>query len=570
MFRSFLLAKLDEYADKPLLNCAAPEPAPVSERETYLFADVKREAVSVAAWLTARGVQTGDKVAIIGYNTASWIVAFTAINLLGAVPVVVNAAVQPDSMLHCLKLTQPKVILADAISSATLSFATDKLKEGGVGPVFSWQKPDHLKKKKHIDVIDFKNMGTSKQAEEAVLKGTGFGLENLHPESDGVIFFTSGTTGYPKAVLSSQRAALHSIVSGTAGFMRMGLRAAGQMAPHVVDMIKELIFGPKDDPPVTLMAVPFFHVTGLSIVLKAFEDGIMMVTMRKWDVEEAVRLMTTYKINSMTGVPAILLAVMQSPNLPKDHQLLGTSYGGAPAPERMAADVKERWPDIHCFTAWGMTETNAAHTIFGGNDYIENPAGAGFALPVSEVRIVDIETKEPLPDGKKGLILARGMTLMKEYYNDANATAKSFDKDGWFDTGDAGYLKDGILYVADRIKDIIIRGGENISSEEVENAVFLDNRVGEAAAVAVPHDILGEEVAVAVSLRPGAPATTAEEIRKAAHGRLRSHARPVFVVVYDELLPRNHNGKIVKTEVKKTVQELYKKHKETEKAKAKL
>lgn len=126
-----------------------------------------------------------------------------------------------------------------------------------------------------------------------------------------------------------------------------------------------------------------------------------------------------------------------------------------------------------------------------------------------------------------------------------------------------------MLHLSDRIKDIVIRGGENISSEEVENAIFLDDRVGEAACVPVPHPVLGEEVAVAVSLKPGHSAT-AEEIRQLAHGRLRSHARPVFVVVYDELLPRNYNGKIIKTEVKKTVQELYKKHKESEKVKAKL
>lgn len=439
-FRSFFLTKLDEHADKPLLNVAAPEPAPVSERETYLFADIKVQAVSLAGWLVGRGVRTGDKVAVLGYNTASWITTFVAITLLGAVPVVVNAAVTPDSMLHCLRLTQPKVVLADAVSSATLSFRTEELAAGGVGPVFSWQDPAHLKKKKQINVVDFKNLGTPADAQRAVLEGKGFGLEALHPDADGVIFFTSGTTGYPKAVLSSQRAALHSIVSGTAAYMRMGLRAAGPMAPHAVELVKEMIFAPKEEPPVTLMAVPFFHVTGLSIVTKAFEDGIMMVTMRKWDVDEAVRLMTTYKINSMTGVPAILMAVMQSGKLPDDHVLLGTSYGGAPAPERMASDVKARWPDIHCFTAWGMTETNAAHTLFGGDDYIQNPSGAGFTLPVTEVKIVDIETREPLPTGKKGLILARGMTLMKEYYNDPKATAKSFDKDGWFDTGDAGWL----------------------------------------------------------------------------------------------------------------------------------
>lgn len=204
-----------------------------------------------------------------------------------------------------------------------------------------------------------------------------------------------------------------------------------------------------------------------------------------------------------------------------------------------------------------MTETNAVHTVFGGDDYIKYPKSAGAGLPVNEVRIVDPETRRPLPARSVGVIEARGMNIMKGYLNDTNATSKAINAEGWLDTGDVGWMDEqDLLYISDRAKDIIIRGGENISSEEVENAVFRDDRISECAAVPVPDDILGELVAVAVSLNPGAKATP-EDIIETVRPRVRAHARPVFVYVSDEPLPRNANGKLIKTEIKKTVQALF-------------
>jgi acyl-CoA synthetase (AMP-forming)/AMP-acid ligase II len=300
-----------------------------------------------------------------------------------------------------------------------------------------------------------------------------------------------------------------------AAVFRAGLRAGATM-----EMINQMTSVPPTQQPTVLMAVPFFHVTGcLSILIKVISDGGQLVTMRRWNVDEAVRLMVETKVNIIGGVPSILLAIMQNPNLPKDFVLDGASYGGAPPPGRMPSDVKARWPEIGLVTAWGMTETNAPHTANVGDDYVAKPKSCGPALPVAEIRIACPDTKRILGVGERGLIQTRGMNMMKGYLNDKAANEKAYDADGWFDTGDAGYLDDeGFLFIADRFKDIIIRGGENISSEEVENAIYLDDRVGEAAAVPVPDDLLGELVAVAVSLRPGAKAT-AEQIIAAAHSR---------------------------------------------------
>ncbi|BEI93520.1 uncharacterized protein CcaverHIS019_0511480 [Cutaneotrichosporon cavernicola] len=551
VFRPYLLGSLAKFSDQVLINAPAAEPAPVTERVDWTFGQVRQLSLALAAWMAARGVKQGSLVGVVGYNTAEWIITWVAIHALGAVPVMVNAATQADSMAHCLKLTKPELVLCDATTAVALSSLAGQLKEGGVGPLYSWQDTTHLGKCS-VERIDLAKLQVTAAQIKAVEEGKG--ITDLGPESDGVIFFTSGTTGYPKAVLSSQRAALHGVISSVYPLARLAMRQ-GAPASMVLDMVAN---PPQEDPNVILMAVPFFHVTGcLSILLKAIGDGNTMITMRRWDVPEACRLMVKYGVNVVSGVPVILLAVMQSGLLPKDFKLKFASYGGAPAPERMPGDIKKRWPEMISATAWGMTETNAVHSVFGGEDYVTYPKSAGAGLPVNELRIVDPETRRPLPTRSVGVIEARGMNIMKGYLNDSEATAKAINSEGWLDTGDVGWMDENeLLYISDRAKDIIIRGGENISSEEVENAVFRDDRISECAAVPVPDDILGELVAIAVSLNPGAKATP-EDVQATVHSRVRSPARPVFVYVSDEPLPRNANGKLIKTEIKKAVQALY-------------
>ncbi len=211
MFRSYLLDSLAKFSEKVLVNAPAAEPAPVSERVDWTFGQVRKLALALAAWMSARGVKQGSLVGIVGWNTAEWVVAWVAIHALGAVPVMVNAAVQPDSMVHCLRLTKPQLVLADATSAFTLASYAQELKEGGVGPLVSWQDTAHLGKSS-VETIHLEKLPVTATQIKDVEEGKGITSE-LGPESDGVIFFTSGTTGYPKAVLSSQRAALHGVIS---------------------------------------------------------------------------------------------------------------------------------------------------------------------------------------------------------------------------------------------------------------------------------------------------------------------------------------------------------------------
>jgi len=183
-----------------------------------------------------------------------------------------------------------------------------------------------------------------------------------------------------------------------------------------------------------------------------------------------------------------------------------------------------------------MTETNATHTHLIGPDYVERPTSCGPCLPITEVKIVHPETKKEVPTGSMGIVFARGSNIMTEYVNNPKATREVLSADGWLDTGDMGFLDaDGFLHLQDRAKDIIIRGGENIPSAEVENALAQDDRLAEVAAVAVPDPVLGERVGAGVSLAPGAKATE-KEIIEAVQSRLRHPARPVIVVVFPEPL----------------------------------
>ncbi|TXT07380.1 hypothetical protein VHUM_03100 [Vanrija humicola] len=552
-FRAHLVPAMERWADRTFVDAPLPEPAPKEQRASITYGEALRQAYAVAGWLRARGVRVGSKVGIVGFNSINWAVSWIAIHLVGAVPVMVNAALTPDAMIQCLEITHPTVVLADAQSADTLAPASDRLRKAGVGDVYSYHPNAHLRHA--VPVIDFATLvAENSPAADEVRRG--LGLDGLGPDSDGTIFFTSGTTGYPKAVLSSQRAGIHNLLSSYVAPLRAALRMG---APIKMAMALAMA---QDNPPVTLLAIPLFHATGCyGQLVRGIHDGGKIVLLRRWDVDDAVKQMIAHKVDIIGGVPAVPNAILQSGKLPANYPMRGISYGGAAPPARLAADLAKTFPAAGAATGWGMTETNAIHCLHAGPDYVGRPTSCGPPMPTTLLRIVDPETRKDLPRGTAGLVLAKGPNIMIEYYGNPKATAEVLDKDGWLDTGDGGYIDDeGWLFITDRIKDIIIRGGENIPSTEVENAVFADSRVGEAAAVPIPDDALGEVVGVAVSLRPGAKAT-GDELIALTSPKLRFQARPVFIWVSDTVLDRNANGKLVKKDIKAKVLAAYKRSK---------
>lgn len=333
--------------------------------------------------------------------------------------------------------------------------------------------------------------------------------------------------------------------------MRMG-------APF--EMALMLATTPPEDQPVVLLGIPLFHATGCyGTLLQGVDKGAKTVLMRRWNVDDAVDLIVKHKVTSVGGVPAIPTALINSGKLPPDHEFTAVTFGGAAPQARLAADIQKAWPNANFGQGWGMTELNAIHCMHAGIDYLEHPTAVGVPVPTVGIKIVDPENKSrELPRGQAGLILATGPNMMVRYIGNDKATAETI-VDGWLDTGDGGFVDDeNRLHIRDRIKDMIIVGGENVPSTEVENEIFTFPGVAEAAAVPLPHPTMGELVGVAVSMAPGAKLPKGDEIVAHVTPKLRKAARPAFVWVSDELLTRNANGKLVKRDIKGQVLEAYK------------
>jgi long-chain acyl-CoA synthetase len=302
-----------------------------------------------------------------------------------------------------------------------------------------------------------------------------------------------------------------------------------------------------------LLSVPFFHATGcFAIMNPTVAGGGKIVLMRKWDPEGAMQLIEREKIALAGGVPTIAWQLIEHPNRDKYDlsSLESVSYGGAPSAPELVRKIVETFPKSLAGNGWGMTETSATCTSNSAEDYENRPDSAGPAVAVCDIKIMNLEGTRELPLGEVGELWARGPNIVKGYWNKPEATAATF-VDGWVKTGDLARIdEEGFVFIIDRAKDMLIRGGENIYCVEVENVLYEHPAVMDAAIVAVPHKTLGEEPGAVVHLKHGMH-TTQDELRQFVAGKLAAFKVPVKVVFWPETLPRNANGKILKTELKK-------------------
>jgi long-chain acyl-CoA synthetase len=354
------------------------------------------------------------------------------------------------------------------------------------------------------------------------------------------ICYTSGTTGQPKGATLTHRQTIANlqniIVMGVASAMR------GDAPPEANTSVQSA----------SLLVVPLFHVTGcLSTMTLNYATGgkLVLMPVGRFDPEVAMQAIEREQVTAIGGVPTVMWRILESPNLEKYDlsSVKRASYGGAPAAPELVERIEKVFPHMRktLTTAYGLTETASVATAHGGDDYFAHPGSVGRAAPTVELRVVNDEGKDQ-PAGERGEIWIKGPTVMAHgYWRRPDANEASFT-DGWFHTGDIGYLDgDGFLYLVDRAKDMIIRGGENVYCVEIEHVLFDHPDVLDAAVVGVPHRTLGEEVKAVVQLRAGAD-VTGEDLRDFCRKHLADFKVPEYVELRDEPLPRNPAGKVLK------------------------
>ena len=484
----------------------------VAGDERFTFAEVDQLSDRVARGLAARGIEKGDRIGIAMRNSPSWILSYMGAIKAGAVATLLNGWWEPLEMEHAIRLTEPKLILADPLRAQRVAERCETTEALSLP----------------IDLPVEQALAELLGADEHVP------LPEIVPDDDATILFTSGSTGECKGAVSTHRA----VVTGTYAYstgliVLLGLLAKDGRAPAT--------------PARTLLNVPLFHVTGeVPIMLNSFVIGRCMVIMRKWDPLEALRLIEKEKITYFVGVPTMSLELMNHPDRHKFDlsSLKDITAGGAPRPISHVERLRQEFPDAQPALGYGLTETNATGcTNFWGN-YAAKPASTGRPQkPLVEVAILGDDDRH-LPPLEVGEIAIRTAANVRGYWGNPAASEALFSKDGFARTGDVGYLdEDSYLFIVDRKKEIIIRGGENISAAEVEAEIYACPAVAECSVFGAADERLGE-VPIAIVLPKPGEELTEEGLRGFLDGKLAKFKLPERILISDVPLPKLGTGKI--------------------------
>ncbi|MFI4974213.1 MAG: class I adenylate-forming enzyme family protein [Caulobacterales bacterium] len=509
----------------------------VHEDERVSFEAFFRAAAAFAHELRAQGVEKGDRVAVIMRNLPEWPVAFYGAAVLGAIVTPLNAWWTGPELEYGLTDSGTKAVIVDAERLERIAEHLENCPD--LQRVYVSRSEEEIAN----PLVTRLESVIGRPADWSRLPDRPLPPAEIAPDDDATIFYTSGTTGRPKGALASQRNVNSNIMAGlcvgTRAFLRRG------EAPPAPD--------PSAPQRSSLLSVPFFHATGCFAILNpSLAGGAKLVMMRKWDPVRAFELIEREKVTSAGGVPTIAWQLIEHP-LRQNYDLSSlesVAYGGAPSAPELVRKIRETFPKSAPGNGWGMTETSATATSHGGEDYEHRPDSCGPPVPVTELKIMTVEGDRELRVGEVGELWCRGPQVVKGYWNKPEATAQTFHE-GWVKTGDLARLdEEGFCYIIDRAKDMLIRGGENIYCIEVENCLYDHPAVMDAALVGIPHHTLGEEPAAVVTLKQGARATE-QELRTWVAERLAAFKVPVKVVFWHETLPRNPQGKILKSELKK-------------------
>ena len=508
----------------------------VYEDERFTYNEVHAMVRKLAQHLVAHGVGSGTRVALAMRNYPEWVAGYWATISIGAAAVGMNAWWTAPEMEYALNDSAPLVLIADderlerfqqltnVPPMHVISVRTDRAVQGdGV----RW-----------ADVMSADDPGILPDA-------------TIDPDDDATIFYTSGTTGFPKGAQLTHRGSVANI------FNIAAMGAITTAAEQKAVALGEVTAAPAPAvaySPAFMAPTPLFHVTACNCLLHpATLVGGKVVMTYKWDPGRALELIERERITNFSGVPSMSRELLMHPDWSTrdTSSLVGMGGGGsAVQPDlvhKIAGALKTGQPS----TGYGMTETCGIITANSARLYIAKPDSCGPLVPTLEGKLVDEDGKD-LPPGPNtvGILCVRGSIVIKGYLNRPEANAETI-KDGWLNTGDIARIDDeGFVYIVDRAKDMVIRGGENVYCSEVETVIYNHDAIAEAAVFGIPEERLGEEVAAVLVLRPGATLTE-EELRTFLSASLAKHKIPTKVWFRSEPIPRNATGKFLKRELRK-------------------
>jgi acyl-CoA synthetase (AMP-forming)/AMP-acid ligase II len=494
--------------------------------ETLTYDQHYAQVAALAHHLIDRGVKKGDRIAIGMRNYPEWSIAFWACQSIGAIVVALNAWWTTAELTYALDDSGPAALIIDG---ERLERLRDMLGRPGLRTVVVTRRGEA-----GDGGVDFA---------EAVAGGPGELPDvEVGPADLATILYTSGTTGNPKGAMATHRNHVTNL---------MNTLLAGAVARSLAGLPAEA--DPNAPQAGILQTFPFFHIGGLTGLYLSVATGARVAMMYKWAPPEAVRLIQSHGLSSVSGVPIVVRQLLETAHAMGEDMasLIGVTSGGAPVPPDLIRRIGDQFQAKAApGNGYGLTETTSAIITNGGADYLARPDSIGRAVVTADVRIVD-EAGQDVARGEIGELWIRGANVIPGYWNNPEATETAFGG-GWFRTGDLGYVDaEGFHFVVDRKKDVIIRGGENVYCAEVEAALLEHPKVRDAGLIGLPHPELGEEVAavIQVSEADNLPAT-ADELRASLAGRLARFKIPTAIRLTTGELPRTATGKLLKREMR--------------------
>jgi acyl-CoA synthetase (AMP-forming)/AMP-acid ligase II len=495
----------------------------VFESERLTFREVRLKALSLAHELRhGFGVAQGDRVALAMRNFPEFVVSFWAAALLGAIVVPLNAWWTSRELVYALDDASARVVVADEERLQRLTALAGTPGTGWSLIAVRTPKPEKYGSAPFEELTE----GEPMRDED---------IAALEPDDPVTILYTSGTTGHPKGALGTNRGTI-------ANLMNMAFAAARESLLSERRPVPSAQRG-------SLAGGPLFHIGGIASIVGSAMSGSKIVLMRKWSADQALRLARAEGLTGMGGVPAMARQLLEHPDVKGDGLEIRTfPMGGACVAPDLPRKVLEIFGDsVQILNGYGATETTSAVVTNLGAEYAGHPDSVGRPNLTADIRVEDSDGL-PLPTGETGELCFRSPQVVKGYWNRPADTKAAF-VDGWFHTGDLGYLsEEGYVYVVDRLKDVVIRGGENVYSAEVEVVLFEHPEVADVAVVGLPEETMGERVCAVVVPRAGFHVEL-EGLRRFASRHLAAFKCPEALYLIEEL-PQTPTGKIAKLELR--------------------